>query len=1015
VLKWLHRYRRLGLTLALVTAASLAASAALGGVAAANLIDARSLKGATEPVSLADTTDRLTQDVGNLAQPGLVSLPGGPLPDPGEVAAASLAEVKDLVLRAERDVGRLQQQLADTLARYARDLADLDHVLARLGNAFVPSHLLDVLNRAGSGEEVEVIVTYTHPPTAEDEKRLLETGIRGGVRLSHLPMIAVVGPAKAVRKIAHLPGVLSVWPNDRLEYFMKDSRVLIGVDKVEKDARFHTIWTDGRGVAGSGVKVAVIDSGVDATHPDLPFGTKVIENRKLVGLSIVEDLGLPEITGLQLAVTMPNTDTSSGHGTHVAGTVGGLGTAWPANAGVARDVKLVGLGAGDVLWIFFALEAFDWVIGYNLKNPHDPIRVTTNSWGTSGSTDPGRYLEFLANPIVLATRLLHDQWNVVTLFAAGNAGGYGTINPYSVWPWVISVAAGTKDGQLAGFSSRGLNPQLENDDRFTRELTAGGHRFRLVDILKPDITAPGVDIISARASTSSLGALALTQDLALGSQAVFYSHMSGTSMATPHATGVVAMLLSANPGLTPRQVERVLVETATPMPRYAEYEAGAGYIDAYAAVHRVLAETEKALGLVLPYGRGLERASPVPYGQRVNARGFSYQPLGAEWTETGSYTTGVRNYALFKKPFPAGTSTVKLTSDYAATSSLVVTTSNIWIYRPTDGQRKPRDDEGAGTFTGRGAVMILNNPVTDNGNPDDKSDLYWYNLRGALSVLTGTGGTELPRTFSFRVQPFGFEYANAGFRASVSQLDPADQSLVSKLVAAGAVSEFRPFDAAGPVPRAEFATALFLMKGAKQYAPEVRTYDDVGRDHPAYVAIESLRGQWDFRGQPELPSGVKVEALMTGATQKAGVSVPVIDGVGQTFAPTAAVGRLDFAYTLGRLAGLRARAEALAATYAAKGGLIDERNTPVGTFRTFLADEGITPLEAGYLAAAYEAGWIEWVAFEVLKQPTFEELYNWYVRGIGQKPAYEVAIKLAPFQAMERLPAYRVLAEVTGW
>src|SRR5207244_1444596 len=131
----------------------------------------------------------------------------------------------------------------------------------------------------------------------------------------------------------------SIYFNRQLTYFLDESVPLIGADRV---------WNE-LGYTGKGATVAVIDSGIDATHPDLPFGTKVAQNVKLA----------PDLfgTGPLVLEGLANTDTTSGHGTHVASTAAGTGAALGGKyRGVAIGSKLVGIGAGEALFIFTALE-----------------------------------------------------------------------------------------------------------------------------------------------------------------------------------------------------------------------------------------------------------------------------------------------------------------------------------------------------------------------------------------------------------------------------------------------------------------------------------------------------------------------------------------------------------------------------------------------------------------------------------------------------------------------------------
>jgi len=402
--------------------------------------------------------------------------------------------------------------------------------------------LQQLLQTAPAGQIIEAVLTFDHVPSAGDLFAVTATGV-DVVSFRVLPMLGVRGTSTQIAALLSLPGLRSAYHNRQLSYFLNQSVPLIGADRV---------WNE-LGITGKGVTVAVIDTGIDATHPDLPYGDKVIQNVKIV----------PDLfgTGAIVVEGIPNTDTTSGHGTHVSSIAAGTGAALAGKyRGVAIGANLVGVGAGELLFVLSALEGFDWVLQ---NRGQYGIRVISNSWGTTGSFSAD-------DPINVASQAAHDA-GLVVVFAAGNAGPTtDTLNPYCVAPWVICVAAGAKDGTtLADFSSRGIPGDA---------------------LYHPTITAPGVNIAAARATTGIVINTFFAVDLArLGTDAAWYAVASGTSMATPHVSGTAALMLEANPGLTPDQVKALLESSATPMSGYALYEVGAGYLNAFDAVTQALA------------------------------------------------------------------------------------------------------------------------------------------------------------------------------------------------------------------------------------------------------------------------------------------------------------------------------------------------------------------------------------------------------------------------------------------
>ena len=408
--------------------------------------------------------------------------------------------------------------------------------------AIVAPAVIDPLMLEGLGsllpwQRIEAVLTFHSMPTPVDLTVIRAMGVEL-VSFRALPMVGVRGTPAQIRALFNLAGLRSVYYNRQLTYFLDESVPLIGADRVSQQ------W----GVTGAGVVIAIVDSGVDATHADLAFGAKVIQNVK-----VAPNLFGPGPLVLQ---NLPNSDTNSGHGTHVASTAAGTGAALGGKyRGVAIGADLVGVSAGDVLWMLSALQGLDWVLQNHAAYR---IRVINNSWGTHGAFS-------MDDPINVATQAAHDQ-GMTVVFAAGNDGPYfDTLNPYCVAAWVICVAAGNKDGRtLADFSSRGIPGD---------------------SLYHPTITAPGVNIAAARATTGIfLNTYYPPAQLGIGFDAAYYAVLSGTSQATPHVSGTVALMLAANPELTPDGIKALLIATATAMPGYGEAEVGAGYLNAYEAV-----------------------------------------------------------------------------------------------------------------------------------------------------------------------------------------------------------------------------------------------------------------------------------------------------------------------------------------------------------------------------------------------------------------------------------------------
>jgi serine protease AprX len=433
-----------------------------------------------------------------------------------------------------------------------------------LADAHLDPQLLSKM--AATTGELQVVVSFEQsgPVTASQLSALKSLGITKGISMRSLPIAGALATPAEIRALAQRDDVASIYWNAPLRYFDKEARQLSGAARTVENPGDY-----GRAIpfSGKGVTVLVNDSGVDGTHDDLKFGTHVVQNTfGTTNLNAVDTM-LP----ITYTEGVPNTDISSGHGTHCAGIVGGTGA--KSNGlyrGVAPGADLVGYGSGAVLFILDAVGGLDYA-ATNQFSYRNAIRVTSNSWGSSGKFDP-------LDPVSISTYELYKR-GIVSVFAAGNDGpGEDTHNPYAQAPWVISVGASEKDAVLTSFSSRGKRGE---SGTFAMP---DGRQWTYFN--EPTIVAPGVDIVSTRTLTGVLPPLEAQHDAETldPAQLPFYTHMSGTSMATPHVAGIVALMLEANPYLTPGQVKDILERTATNMTGRLAWEAGAGHVNAYTAL-----------------------------------------------------------------------------------------------------------------------------------------------------------------------------------------------------------------------------------------------------------------------------------------------------------------------------------------------------------------------------------------------------------------------------------------------
>ncbi|MEV5131130.1 S8 family serine peptidase [[Kitasatospora] papulosa] len=310
-------------------------------------------------------------------------------------------------------------------------------------------------------------------------------------------------------------GIAKLWLDGKVEAALKDSVPQVNAPQA---------WAEG--FDGKGTTVAVLDTGIDATHPDVK--DRVKQSRSFVPGEEVVD--------------------GNGHGTHVASTIAGSGAASDgANKGVAPAADLIvgkvlsneGSGADSGI-----IEAMEWAKA-------EGADVVSMSLGSSIPDDGG-------DPMAQAVDALSADGGPLFVIAAGNAYGAGTIGSPGSAASALTVAAVDKQDRRADFSSMG--PLVRSYG------------------LKPDLSAPGVDI-NAAASRSVPGIDGM------------YQSMSGTSMATPHVAGAAAVLKQRHPEWSGQRIKDALMSSSKLLPDHTPYEQGTGRLDVKAAVDTAIEAT----------------------------------------------------------------------------------------------------------------------------------------------------------------------------------------------------------------------------------------------------------------------------------------------------------------------------------------------------------------------------------------------------------------------------------------
>jgi serine protease AprX len=416
--------------------------------------------------------------------------------------------------------------------------------LAAASGAPGPADKLDLALRNRGTDRSRAVRVIVQTTDADAIDRLVSAlGGRTGRRLTGIGSVVAEVPEGALGALAAAPTVRGVSLDRRTQGTLERTAVSIGARWV----------ADNLGFDGTGIGVAIIDSGVARAHDDL-------DGRVVHFVDFVDFQSQPH--------------DGYGHGTHVAGIIAGSGRdSNGARRGIAPGAQLVVLKALDEQgdgYISNAIAALDYAIDQ---------RAAYNIRVINLSVAAGVYESFKTDPLALAARRAVDA-GIVVVTAAGNLGrnAKGQLQPGGITapgnaPWVLTVGAASHNGTVD-----------RTDDTVASFSSIGPSSIDFV--AKPDLVAPGVGIESTADPDSTLfnsrPHARLWGTVATPTQP--YLSLSGTSMAAPVVAGTVVLMLQANPALTPVAAKKILQASAEPHEAYSPAAQGAGFLNARAAV-----------------------------------------------------------------------------------------------------------------------------------------------------------------------------------------------------------------------------------------------------------------------------------------------------------------------------------------------------------------------------------------------------------------------------------------------
>ncbi len=549
-------------------------------------------------------------------------------------------------------------------------------------------------NGAAANETVRVIVQYKQVPRSEQETRMRNLGARLNHRLGVVKGIALTIPVNALPALEKDSDIISVGLDHPLR----------ALDETT-DAATNVTAAWNAGYNGAGVGVAVIDSGINDSHPDLwnsaETHSRVVYHQDFTGT--------------------PTTNSSGakydlyGHGTHVAGIIGGNGyLSGGQYEGAAPAVSLIDLRALDENGNGTDSSVIDAIQeAIALQNKYN-IQVINLSLGR------GIAVSYAQDALCQA---VESAWQagIVVVVAAGNYGrvsidgsdGYGTITAPGNDPLVLTVGAMNSEGSSAQAS--------EIMTSFTSKgPTTYDH------VVKPDIMAPGNNIVSLAAPGATLEA-DYPSYLVNGSNGQpDYFTLSGTSMATPVVSGAVALLLQQNNNLTPDQIKALLMQstygsfptsTVVSVPALSEtfteyydlFSVGAGLLNLQAALYdNDLAPSTlgAALSPSVVYNQSNGTVSLVNGNSSIPARSVVWNS-SRQWSWSSIWGSNVNgNSVVWDTPLPWNDDLLSAFSVVwgSSTGSGPDATSVVW------GSAELNNDSAAALVSADGGPLMLCQP-----------------------------------------------------------------------------------------------------------------------------------------------------------------------------------------------------------------------------------------------------------------------------------------------------------------